>query len=61
MIQEWMAKSTLPRACITDSIPVLLFPNHMNYVFNYPSFDPLRQALHTQWYHHGQQVTDQGE
>ena len=40
MIQEWMAKSTLPRACITDSIPVLLFPNHMNYVFNYPSFDP---------------------
>ena len=40
MIQEWMAKSTLPRACITDSIPVLLFPNHMNYVFNYPSVDP---------------------
>ena len=40
MIQDWMAKSTLPRACITDSIPVLLFPNHMNYVFNYPSVDP---------------------
>ena len=40
MIQNWMAKSTLPRACITDSIPVLLFPNHMNYVFNYPSIDP---------------------
>lgn len=40
MIQNWMAKSTLPRACITDSIPVLLFPNHMNYVFNYPSVDP---------------------
>ena len=40
LIQDWMAKSTLPRACITDSIPVLLFPNHMNYVFNYPSVDP---------------------
>ena len=40
MIQNWMAKSTLPRACIIDSIPVLLFPNHMNYVFNYPSVDP---------------------
>ena len=40
MIQEWMAKSTLPRACIVDSIPVLLFPSHMNYVFNYPSVDP---------------------
>ena len=40
MIQDWMAKSTLPRACVTDSIPVLLFPNHMNYVFNYPSVDP---------------------
>ena len=40
LIQDWMAKSTLPRPCITDSIPVLLFPNHMNYVFNYPSFDP---------------------
>ena len=40
MIQDWMAKSTLPRACIIDSIPVLLFPNHMNYVFNYPSVDP---------------------
>ena len=40
LIQDWMAKSTLPRACVTDSIPVLLFPNHMNYVFNYPSVDP---------------------
>ena len=40
MIQDWMAKSTLPRACIVDSIPVLLFPSHMNYVFNYPSVDP---------------------
>ena len=40
MIQDWMAKSTLPRPCIIDSIPVLLFPNHMNYVFNYPSVDP---------------------
>jgi len=40
LIQDWMAKSTLPRACITDSIPVELFPDYMNYVFNYPSFDP---------------------
>ena len=40
LIQDWMAKSTLPRACVTDSSPVLLFPNHMNYVFNYPSVDP---------------------
>ena len=40
LIRDWMAKSTLPRACVTDSIPVLLFPNHMNYVFNYPSVDP---------------------
>ena len=40
MIQDWMAKSTLPRACITDSIPVLIFPDYMNYVFNYPSVDP---------------------
>ena len=40
LIQDWMAKSALPRACVTDSIPVLLFPNHMNYVFNYPSVDP---------------------
>ncbi len=40
MIQEWMAKSTLPRACITDSIPVEIFPDYMNYVFNYPSVDP---------------------
>ena len=40
LIQDWMAKSTLPRACITDSIPVLLFPDYMNYVFNYPSVDP---------------------
>ena len=40
LIQDWMAKSTLPRACITDSIPVEIFPDYMNYVFNYPSFDP---------------------
>ena len=40
LIQEWMAKSTLPRACITDSIPVEIFPDYMNYVFNYPSVDP---------------------
>ncbi len=40
LIQDWMAKSTLPRACITDSIPVWLFPDYMNYVFNYPSVDP---------------------
>jgi len=40
LIQDWMAKSTLPRACITDSIPVELFPDIMNYVFNYPSVDP---------------------
>ena len=40
LIQDWMAKSTLPRACITDSIPVELFPSYMNYVFNYPSIDP---------------------
>jgi pimeloyl-ACP methyl ester carboxylesterase len=40
LIQDWMAKSTLPRACITDSIPVELFPDYMNYVFNYPSVDP---------------------
>ena len=40
LIQDWMAKSTLPRACITDSIPVELFPKYMNYVFNYPSVDP---------------------
>ena len=40
MIQDWMAKSTLPRACITDSIPVEIFPDLMNYVFNYPSVDP---------------------
>ena len=40
LIQDWMAKSTLPRPCITDSIPVEIFPNYMNYVFNYPSFDP---------------------
>jgi len=40
LIKDWMAKSTLPRACITDSIPVELFPNMMNYVFNYPSVDP---------------------
>lgn len=40
LIEDWMAKSTLPRACITDSIPVEIFPDYMNYVFNYPSFDP---------------------
>ena len=40
LIQDWMAKSTLPRACITDSIPVLLFSDLMNYVFEYPSVDP---------------------
>ncbi len=40
LIQDWMAKSTLPRACITDSIPVEIFPDYMNYVFNYPSVDP---------------------
>ena len=40
LIQDWMAKSTLPRACITDSIPLELFPDYMNYVFNYPSVDP---------------------
>ncbi len=40
LIQDWMAKSTLPRACVTDSIPVELFPDYMNYVFNYPSIDP---------------------
>ena len=40
LIQDWMAKSTLPRACITDSIPVEIAPDYMNYVFNYPSVDP---------------------
>ena len=40
LILDWMAKSTLPRACITDSIPVEIFPDYMNYVFNYPSIDP---------------------
>jgi len=40
LIQDWLAKSTLPRACITDSIPVEIFPDYMNYVFNYPSVDP---------------------
>ena len=40
LIQDWMAKSTLPRACITDSIPVEIAPDLMNYVFNYPSVDP---------------------
>jgi pimeloyl-ACP methyl ester carboxylesterase len=40
LIQDWMAKSTLPRARITDSIPVEIFPDYMNYVFNYPSIDP---------------------
>ena len=40
LIKDWMAKSTLPRPCITDSIPVAIFPDYMNYVFNYPSVDP---------------------
>ena len=40
LIQDWMAKSILPPACITDSIPVELLPKMMNYVFNYPSVDP---------------------
>ena len=40
LIQDWMAKSTLPRACVTDSIPVEIAPDLMNYVFNYPSVDP---------------------
>ena len=40
LLKDWMAKSTLPRACITDSIPVLFFSNLMNYVFEYPSVDP---------------------
>ena len=40
LIQDWMAKSTLPRACITDSIPVAIAPDLMNYVFQYPSSDP---------------------
>ena len=40
LIQDWMSKSTLPRACITDSIPVEILPDYMNYVFNYPSVDP---------------------
>ena len=40
LIQDWMGKSTLPPACITDSIPVLISDDLMNYVFNYPSTDP---------------------
>ena len=40
LIQDWMAKSTLPQACITGSIPVEILPDLMNYVFNYPSVDP---------------------
>ena len=40
LILDWMGKSTLPPACITDSIPVEIFPDYMNYVFNYPSVDP---------------------
>ena len=40
LIEDWMAKSTLPRATITGKIPVDLFPDYMNYVFNYPSVDP---------------------
>ena len=40
LIQDWMAKSTLPKACITDSIPMKVFHDYMNYVFNYPSVDP---------------------
>ena len=40
LIKDWMGKSTLPEPCITDSIPVEIFPDYMNYVFNYPSVDP---------------------
>lgn len=40
LIQDWMAKSTLPPPTITGTIPVELFPDYMNYVFNYPSVDP---------------------
>ena len=40
LVLDWMAKSTLPKACITEEIPVLLLPDYMNYVFNYPSVDP---------------------
>ena len=40
LIKDWMAKSTQPRAVVTDSIPVEIFPDYMNYVFNYPSIDP---------------------
>ena len=40
LVKEWMGKSTLPEPCITDSIPVEIFPDYMNYVFNYPSVDP---------------------
>ena len=40
LLQDWMAKSTLPKACITDKIPVPLLSDYMNYVFNYPSVDP---------------------
>ena len=40
LLEDWMGKSTLPPACITDSIPVEIFPDLMNYVFNYPSVDP---------------------
>lgn len=40
LVKEWMGKSTLPMPCITDSIPVEIFPDYMNYVFNYPSVDP---------------------
>ena len=47
LIQDWMAKSTLPRACITDSIPVEIFPDYMNYVFNYPSVDPFGNPCST--------------
>ncbi|MBR1755463.1 MAG: hypothetical protein IJ739_02960 [Bacteroidaceae bacterium] len=44
LLKDWMAKSTLPRAHITDSIPVLFFSNLMNYVFEYPSVDPWGNA-----------------
>ena len=40
LIEDWIGKSTLPRACITDSIAVLISNDLMNYVFNYPSTDP---------------------
>jgi pimeloyl-ACP methyl ester carboxylesterase len=41
LIQDWMAKSTLPKACITEETPIeILSIKCTNYVFNYPSVDP---------------------